>query len=246
MDPVVHEFINNNLALERLRAMVIFFLNNQELIRMVLGLTPEDQERFVHRVDQVRRGRCHVLRSTSSLIALTKVLPTVDTESVKLVEALGAICSATEHLPSSAVLSEGLKKSGNTPVTSAGLMDTSRGEYGHRPVSINALRNYPAQYLGRVKKVRVICVTSRSPDWMYSQVLWTRVPMWIRLSHPNVLPFRGVNMTLSQLALVYDWGENGNIIQYVMSHPGASRTRLVRTAISTVKSKLVTNWTLVR
>ena len=57
-EPGVHEFINSNLPLGRLEAMVIFFLNNQELIRMVLGLTPEDQERFVHRVDQVRQGRC--------------------------------------------------------------------------------------------------------------------------------------------------------------------------------------------
>jgi len=52
--------------------------------------------------------------------------------------------------------------------------------------------------------------------------------MWRRLSHENILSFRGVNMTLFQLALVYDWGQNGNITQYLASNPGASRLSLVR------------------
>lgn len=34
-------------------------------------------------------------------------------------------------------------------------------------------------------------------------------------------------MTNFQLALVYDWVEFGNIIQYLNSHPGVSRTCLV-------------------
>lgn len=51
----------------------------------------------------------------------------------------------------------------------------------------------------------------------------------MRLSHPNILPFRGVNMTLFELALVYDREENGNIIEYTASHPDVSRMVLVRT-----------------
>ena len=51
--------------------------------------------------------------------------------------------------------------------------------------------------------------------------------MWKRLSHENILSFRGVNMTLFQLALVYDWGQRGNINQYIASHPGVSRASLV-------------------
>lgn len=52
----------------------------------------------------------------------------------------------------------------------------------------------------------------------------------MRLSHPNILPFRGVNTTLFQLALVYDQGENGNIIEYTGSHPDVPRLALVRIA----------------
>ena len=35
-------------------------------------------------------------------------------------------------------------------------------------------------------------------------------------------------MTLFQLALVYDWGQNGNITQYVALRPDVSRPSLVR------------------
>jgi len=59
------------------------------------------------------------------------------------------------------------------------------------------------------------------------QIIWKRVPTWRRLSHENILSFRGVDMTLFQLALVYDWGQNGNINQYIVSHPGAFRPTLV-------------------
>ena len=75
-------------------------------------------------------------------------------------------------------------------------------------------------------------VRSHSSAWTLLQVLWERVPMWMRLSHPNLLPFRGVNMTLFQLALTYDWAENGNIIQYTASHPEA-RMALVRMTTAT-------------
>ena len=51
--------------------------------------------------------------------------------------------------------------------------------------------------------------------------------MWRKLSHENILPFRGVNVTLFQLAPIYDWGSNGDISQYMASYPGASRPSLV-------------------
>ena len=54
------------------------------------------------------------------------------------------------------------------------------------------------------------------------------MPKWMKLSHENILPLRGMDMTLFQLALVYDWGPNGNIGQYIASHPDACRPALVR------------------
>ena len=57
------------------------------------------------------------------------------------------------------------------------------------------------------------------------QILWKIIPIWKKLSNRGITAFRGINMELFQLALVYDWGEN--IVQYVESHPEASRPTLV-------------------
>lgn len=49
----------------------------------------------------------------------------------------------------------------------------------------------------------------------------------MRLSHKNILPFRGVDICHFHLGLVYDWAENGNISEYVASCPHVSRPSLV-------------------
>ena len=73
-----------------------------------------------------------------------------------------------------------------------------------------------------------------------SQVLWNRVPTWKKLYHPNVLQFRGVNVALLPLALVYDWGQNGNVIEYVTLHPRAPRPILVGgSPITTARETLI-------
>jgi len=125
------------------------------------------------------------------------------------------------------VLSAGLEKRGNIAVASGGLTDVWRGQYNSTQVAIKAFRIYPAQNLKEAKEVRLQPVRNVRSLTEF-QILWKRVPMWKKLSHENILSFRGVNMTLFQLALVYDWGQSGNISQYIVSHPGASRPALVR------------------
>ena len=65
------------------------------------------------------------------------------------------MCSVTEQLPTSAVLSAGLEKRGNIAVASGGLTDVWRGEYGGTQVAIKAFRIYPAQNLKEAKEVRI-------------------------------------------------------------------------------------------
>jgi len=59
-----------------------------------------------------------------------------------------------------------------------------------------------------------------------SQILW-KVVVWKRLSHDHVLTFYGVDTKNVQLALVYDWADSGNIMQYLASNPDISRAPLV-------------------
>ena len=162
-------------------------------------------------------------------IISTQAYPTLDSQNAKFIIALGEVCSATDRLPTSVLLSTGLEKRGTIPVASGGFADIWRGEYYARQVAIKAFRIYPAQNLKQAKEV---CI--QSPSEVYSrtpifQILWKRVPVWRKLSHDNILPFHGVTTTLFQLALVYDWGQNGNISQYIASRPQVSRASLVRT-----------------
>ena len=137
--------------------------------------------------------------------------PTDLAKDTKFVAALGGISSDIGLLPNSVGLLQGLEKRGEIAVASGGTTDTWRGSLNNNQVALKAFRIYPPQDLQEAKKT-----------------LWKFLPIWKRLIHENVLPFRGVDMSIFQLALVYDWGHNGNIMQYLESHPDVSRPKLVR------------------
>jgi len=155
-----------------------------------------------------------------------KAYPTIDSHNTKFITALGKLCGASGLLPTSAVLSAGLEKRGTIAVASGGFTDIWRGEYNGAQVAIKALHIYPALNLKEAKEVSIQLSLEVRP-LTKTQILWKRVPVWRRLSHEHVLPFRGVDMTVFQIALVYDWGQNGNISQFIASHPRASRVSLV-------------------
>ena len=75
--------------------------------------------------------------------------------TVKFINALGDVCSATERLPTSTLLAAGLEKRGAIAVASGGLTDIWRGEYYGSPVAIKAFRIYPAQNLKDAKEVSI-------------------------------------------------------------------------------------------
>jgi len=88
------------------------------------------------------------------LIVSSKAYPTVDSQNARLVTALGNLCSATERLPTSAVLSAGLEKCENIAVASGGLTDVWRGEWGGLRVAIRAFRISHDHDLKKAKAVR--------------------------------------------------------------------------------------------
>jgi len=97
-------------------------------------------------------------------IISAKAYPTIHSSDAKSVIALGEICSATERLPTSALLSTGLEKRGNIAVASGGFTDIWRGEYYAMQVAIKAFRIYPAQNLKEAKEVSI-----RSTSEVYSR-----------------------------------------------------------------------------
>jgi len=131
-------------------------------------------------------------------------------KGTKLATALGEISSGIGQLPNSIGLLRGLEKRGGVAVASGETTDIWQGSWNNNHVALKAFRIYPPQDLQEAKKI-----------------LWKLVPVWKRLVHENVLPFLGVDTSIFRLALVYDWGHNGNIMQYLESHPDSSRPKLV-------------------
>ena len=124
--------------------------------------------------------------------------------------ALGDISSDTGLLPDSVGSLHGLGKHEEMAVVTGGTTDIWRGTLSGKQVAFKAFRVYALRDLQEAKKI-----------------LWKLVPIWKRLIHENVLPFHGVDMSIFQLALVYDWSDNGNIVQYLESYPDVSRPKLV-------------------
>ena len=136
--------------------------------------------------------------------------PAVLQKDTKLVSTLGDISSDILLPPNSIGALQGLKKHGEIVIASGGTTNIWRGTYNNQQVALKAFRIYPYQDLQEAKKI-----------------LWRLAPIWKRLAHENILPFHGVDTSIFQLALVYDWGHNGNITQYLESNPNASRPELV-------------------
>lgn len=53
--------------------------------------------------------------------------------------------------------------------------------------------------------------------------------MWNRKSHPNILPLIGVSG--QDFTMVSEWMENGNIREYVLTHPEVNRPSIVSQSI---------------
>ena len=56
--------------------------------------------------------------------------------------------------------------------------------------------------------------------------------MWKRMTHPNVLPLRGVTIAPDRLAFVSNFMSNGTLRRYIREHPEADRLGLVSTVHS--------------
>lgn len=148
-------FAYNNLTPEKAKRWAAILLDHKDLLQNIHELPPEDQTRFINKVDQV----CRTWLIPSPIIYLSsflrKAYTAVDSRTVKAINALGDVCSATERLPSSAILAAGLEKRSAIAVATGGITDIWRGEHYGSPVAIKAFRIYPAQNLKAGKKVSI-------------------------------------------------------------------------------------------
>ena len=123
LEAKVQELINSRLSARRVRQRAGRLLASGDLLQVVQALTPEEQGRFVDRVDQVRRLGCLSIISANVPLFTGKAYPTVETRNAALLTALGEVCSAIGKLPASTTVSVGLRKTGNGAIASGGLRD---------------------------------------------------------------------------------------------------------------------------
>jgi serine/threonine protein kinase len=75
-----------------------------------------------------------------------------------------------------------------------------------------------------------------------AQQLCKDVILWKRLSHPNIIPLLGASIDDTLLYTVSKWMNQGTIVRYLRSNPGANRRKLVGPAehvVVYVKSYLI-------
>ena len=67
------------------------------------------------------------------------------------------------------------------------------------------------------------------PSLNFIQRLCREIISWKHLSHSNILPLKGVCVSVNPpcFFILSEWMPNGNVMEYTKSNPGANRLRLV-------------------
>lgn len=86
-----------------------------------------------------------------------------------------------------------------------------------------------------VEKLRKVCVQQSVSSYWYLSDGWLQLfaleaVIWKQLSHPNILPFLGIHIWLSEsprVCLVSPWLVNGNVMDFLGRFPETDRLKMV-------------------
>ncbi|KAF9258246.1 kinase-like protein [Marasmius fiardii PR-910] len=108
-----------------------------------------------------------------------------------------------------------VEMSGAHPIDVGGYSDIYQGTYGNQSVCLKVLRIHVQEDDERINK--------DLREFHKEALLWTQ------LSHPNLLPFLGVNTTLfpRRPCLVSPWMANGQITKFLELNPGHDRLKVI-------------------
>ncbi|KAF9781204.1 kinase-like domain-containing protein [Thelephora terrestris] len=123
---------------------------------------------------------------------------------------LDDVCNAHDIPPTSYPRVNSLAVSGDGPAGYGGSADIWRGEVGGCPVAVKVIRRYSTVPIARAR------------EQFYQEVL-----VWERLTHPNILPFLGIDTEIFPLAMISVWMRHGNLREYLVCFPSASRLNLI-------------------
>ncbi|KAJ7176780.1 kinase-like domain-containing protein [Mycena filopes] len=95
-------------------------------------------------------------------------------------------------------------------IAGGGFGDIWKGLVGGQSVSVKIMRVFEDQDIALALK-----------EFSREAIIWRQ------LCHPNLLPFFGLFYREKRLCLASPWMENGNIMQYLIKHPGVARLPLI-------------------
>ncbi|KAG7100176.1 hypothetical protein E1B28_001955 [Marasmius oreades] len=186
---------------------------------------------IVERTDDIRRilaletGVNTLLALEDSLVPLTVDLLQCEIRATasepglreyrrKCTKCLRGLVNKHHVLPNSLFVNE-IMKEGSHPLCGGGFSDIWKGTSGDQSVCLKVLRvHIQASQSKKDKIVREF----------YKETL-----LWTQLSHPNLLPFLGVNTTLfpQGFCLVSPWMVNGDIITFLELNPGHDKLTVI-------------------
>ncbi|KAF7368120.1 Kinase-like protein [Mycena sanguinolenta] len=104
------------------------------------------------------------------------------------------------------------------PVSSGGFSDIYKGNFNKEAVCIKVLRIFTVEL--QLNKI-------------YKE-LAREVLIWKELSHPNVLPLLGIDLTIRKpsCCLVSPWMKNGNVMAFLERYPDFNKLSLVRDIVN--------------
>ena len=91
--------------------------------------------------------------------------------------------------------------------------DVWKGKHKGQVVAAKSLRVYGSNFIAGI-----------------TQQFFKELVLWKTLHHPNLLPLLGVMISEDPhlFVTVWEWIENGNIHEFLKTHPNANRQKLVR------------------
>jgi serine/threonine protein kinase len=150
-----------------------------------------------------------------------------DRERLTLLNKLCKTCSRHRVIPKSMHIPDCSEDS--VEIEGGGFANVSRGTYQGRPVAIKVVRVYITSDMDDILSVSLCSTYTATPVRMDGLQRFCREGVaWKYLRHPNILPLLGVTVSEHRFAMVSEWMENGNIVQFVGKDKHVNRTELVR------------------
>jgi len=180
--------------------------------------------RLVDFLDKVRAVPSTFLQFMKKTPQALGAIHTTDDIARECLNKLQTICGHHATLPSSCIVSGGIARVGDSPITLGSIVDVWEGTLYGKKVTIEGLRVHGGNYQA-VKKVRIRCCTSSSRLFKNTQSFFKEAVIWKRLRHPNIVPFIGV--TIYPLQIISESMPNGTLTEFIARNPDASRIGLV-------------------